>query len=107
MADTYYNNSVSGLAATDVQTAVDAVYNKVNLLGNVDNYTSNVTYDSNGYVSRFITPSIDIKNIVYTNVGILLSEYKITSYTETTNGITKTITVTYNNDGSINTIVAV
>jgi len=85
----------------------------------VDSYTvptdfdssTDVTEDVDGYIDNASIGGIGTtySNIVYETVGDpLVASYKrITSYDQTIRGVTHSITLTYNANGSVNTVTAV
>ena len=84
----------------------------------VDSYTvptdfdssTDVTEDVDGYIDTASVNGIGTtySNIVYETIGDATASYKrITSYDQTIRGVTHSITLTYNANGSVNTITAV
>lgn len=77
--------------------------------GQVDFTAANTfTYDSNGRVTGFVEGPATYSLITYTQFGTVVPEFKVTSYQVVITGIgTKTVTITYNANGTINTYTVV
>ena len=74
------------------------------------NSSTDITEDASGFITTALVSGTGTtySNVVYETVGDSTASYKrITSYDQTIRGVTHSITLTYNANGSINTITAV
>jgi hypothetical protein len=74
------------------------------------NSSTDITEDASGFITTALISGTGTtySNVVYETVGDATASYKrITSYNQTIRGVTHSITLTYNANGSINTITAV
>jgi hypothetical protein len=113
-----YSNTVSGLATSNVQTAIDltsktardganAAAGAANAVGDTvlsATYSNtNLTLDANGFVTFYQDSLIRISNTTYT---ISANSYALTNWKETfiSSNVSYTYTATYAANGMINTI---
>jgi hypothetical protein len=99
------------LSADPTQTLEAATKRYVdNASGSTANYTvssSNVTNATTGKLEKFVEAATTYQNITYSDIGYIIKTNLPTSWQEVSGGVTKTVTVSYDGSGTINTITVV
>jgi YD repeat-containing protein len=65
------------------------------------------TYNASGLLTSFTETGKTIQNVTYTNIGFKINQRVVSGYQEIIDGVTKTVTLTYNDNATIKTITVV
>lgn len=94
--------------ASNPTTALEAAtkqYVDNNSGDKVVNFTDASTYNATtGRIETFVEGTKTFQNVVYEQIGYVIKQTVISSYQEVVDGVTKTVTLTYNDDATIKTI---
>ena len=94
--------------ATNVQDAMLELANNLGAGSGTATYSdTNTTYDSSGYIIGATVGDTAYSNVTYSTVGAKTTYKRVTSFNETVSGTTTLVTITYNDDGSVDTVTNV